>query len=135
MAKKSKIALDGSTDFGNRAFAELNMTGLAHAPTADSLQSSTPQPAKVKPATKPRGRVDVGREKSGRGGKWVTVARGTGFQQTAPQELDQWLKRWKSQLGCGGTRNGKTLEIQGDQRSFIADALQQLGYQVVFVGG
>ena len=134
MKKADRIPVDGAGDFGANAFAGLHLNGL---PTANPQPlAQTPQTTKRQAASlRKRGRVDIRREKTGRGGKWVTVAQGEGFQHTSPQELQTWMKKWKTKCGSGGTLKDKTLELQGDQRAFIAGELEQLGYQVVFVGG
>ena len=134
MKKADRIPVNGAGDFGVNAFASLNLNGL---PQANPQLPAHTGKATQAPATnqRKRGRVDIRREKSGRGGKWVTVVQGEGFQHTSPQELQTLMKKWKTRCGSGGTLKGKILELQGDQRAFIAGELEQLGYQVVFVGG
>lgn len=131
MAKKNKIATDGAGEsLQNNPFGKLS---TAHLPQAETSGNSRADAQKT--GSKKRGRVDIRREKSGRGGKWVTVVGGEGFLHTAPQELEGLLQRWKGQRGCGGSRKGKILEIQGDQRDYVAHELNALGYRTVFVGG
>lgn len=131
MGKKKKIDVSGGdTGFGVNAFGGLSSAGL---PEGKAV-TSTPK-KKVEPSKKSRGRLDVGREKSGRGGKWVTVVRGEGFTHTNPQELEKHLKQLKGRFGCGGTLKGKVLEIQGDQREAVSEFFSAMGYRTVFVGG
>jgi len=132
MAKNKKIATDGQhRAVASNPFAALSKEGLPSAKEPTTAANSEP----AKAVRKHRGRVDVQREKSGRGGKWVTVAKGEGFLHTAPSELEKILKQWKNQLGCGGTLKGKILEIQGDQRAFVTRELTKMGYRVVLTGG
>ena len=129
--KKKKIVTDrADASFKSQPFAGLTSDGLLQV-----TESIHVKPAKHQLERKRRGRVDVRREKSGRGGKWVTVASGEGFLTTAPCELEKLLKKLKVQCACGGTLKGKVLEIQGDQRQFIAHELDLIGYRVVWVGG
>jgi translation initiation factor 1 len=68
-------------------------------------------------------------EKSGRGGKEVTVIfdlpRDSGY-------LKDLAKKLKSSLGTGGTYKDEnnTIEIQGDHRGRIREILQKLGMTV-----
>lgn len=78
------------------------------------------------------GFVRIRREKSGRGGKTVTAIYGaTGSER----ELDELLKLLKQRCGAGGTRSGQTIEIQGDHRLRVEEALLALGYRVKQAGG
>jgi translation initiation factor 1 len=44
-------------------------------------------------------------------------------------------KRLKKACGSGGTVKDGAIEIQGDHRERIAEALQALGYRTKFTGG
>jgi translation initiation factor 1 len=72
------------------------------------------------------------RDRKGRGGKTVTVISGLKHD---PATLDSLLKQLKQQCGSGGTRKGDQLEIQGDHREKVAQALGKLGYKTKLVGG
>ena len=76
------------------------------------------------------GVVRVFRDKSGRGGKIVTVIRGlpTGDAPTVASEL-------KRLCGSGGAAKEGVVEIQGDHREKIAARLEAQGYRVKLVGG
>lgn len=128
MAKK-RIATDGGGDLAANPFAALSGEGLPDQPQ----QPAKPQPAPAKP--KKRGRVDLQRQKGGRGGKVVTILSGEGMNTTGPQELDAMLKHFKTRLGCGGKVAGKTVELQGDVRDAVEPELTRRGYRVVRVGG
>ena len=66
-------------------------------------------------------------EKSGRGGKTVTVVYGLPENDAFLKELSQKLKR---ACGVGGTVADASVELQGDVRDRVRAVLQQLGYTV-----
>ena len=61
-------------------------------------------------------RLEIRREKSGRGGKTVTTVRGIP-PGLGKEKKDKLLKRMKSSLGTGGTWAGQDMELQGDRRA------------------
>lgn len=91
-----------------------------------------PAPTPVK-AEEPRGpaRAVVRMERKGRGGKEVTVVEQLGLRDG---ELEQWLKALKGALGCGGSVEGDTLVLQGDQRERLPMLLEARGVRRVTVG-
>jgi translation initiation factor 1 len=66
-------------------------------------------------------------EKSGRGGKTVTVIDGLPDNHAFLKELSQKLKR---ACGVGGTVAETGVELQGDVRDRVRAVLLQLGYTV-----
>ena len=66
-------------------------------------------------------------EKSGRGGKTVTVVYDLPDNQTFLKELASELKR---ACGAGGTVVQNTVEIQGDLRDRIRATLEKKGWTV-----
>jgi translation initiation factor 1 len=66
-------------------------------------------------------------EKKGRGGKTVTVVYGLPESAKFLQELSQELKR---ACGTGGTVVDGGVELQGDLRERVRDALVKRGYAV-----
>lgn len=74
----------------------------------------------------------IWRDRKRRRGKTVTVIGGL---QHDPATLAALLRTLKQQCGAGGTIKDGELEIQGDHRERIADALTVMGYRVVHVGG
>jgi translation initiation factor 1 len=52
-------------------------------------------------------------ERKGRGGKEVTVIELPGKDTTS---LSDWLRDLKAALGCGGSLQGESIMLQGDQR-------------------
>jgi translation initiation factor 1 len=92
-----------------------------------------PAPARVKAEEEPKGpaRAVVRMERKGRGGKEVTVVEQLGLREA---ELEKWLKALKGSLGCGGTVEGETLVLQGDQRERLPALLEARGVRRVTVG-
>ncbi len=75
-------------------------------------------------------RIQLSRK--GRGGKTVTVV--SGFQ-LQPETLKTLLKLLKAQCGTGGSAKENTLEIQGEHREKLLEALTRLGYRAKLSGG
>jgi len=69
-------------------------------------------------------RITVATEKR-RFGKITTVISGFGKEVN----LKQIAKDLKSELACGGTAKGGQVELQGDHRKKIKDALMKLGFK------
>lgn len=78
------------------------------------------------------GVVRVSRETGGRGGKAVTVVRGLVLPA---DELVALAKRLKASCGSGGTVKDGVIEVQGDHRDRIVEALQAAGHVVKRAGG
>jgi translation initiation factor 1 len=96
------------------------------------LKGALPQGDAKKPAA-PKGpaRAVVRMERVGRGGKEVTVIE----QLDLPvKQRDEWLKALKGALGCGGTIEGTSLVLQGDQRERVPKLLEKRGVKRVIVG-
>ncbi len=74
----------------------------------------------------------IRREKKGRGGKTVTVVYNL---RLAPDDLKALGKQLRQACGTGGTVKDGAIEIQGDHRDKVTEALQQAGYRVKFTGG
>jgi translation initiation factor 1 len=130
MAKKrERLSVSGEDTFENNPFAALSVEGLKSGPSANP---SNPKPVSTE-KKKSRGRLDVKREKSGRGGKTVTVV--YGMQHIELREREQILKQLKVSCGVGGTLKGPTMEVQGDNRESVQRILEAAGFQVVMAGG
>jgi translation initiation factor 1 len=82
-------------------------------------------------ATAP-GRVRVGREVSGRGGKGVTVISGLPF---AGEQLEELATRLKKLCGAGGAVKNGVIEIQGEHRDRLVAELAKLGLEARRSGG
>ena len=106
------------------------------APLRDTLPAA-PAPAKPAPVapSKPQGktyaRAVVRMERSGRGGKEATVIEQLDLR---PAEREVWLKALKAALGCGGSVEGDTLMLQGDQRERLKKILADRGVKRVTIG-
>src|SRR5947208_584040 len=90
--------------FGQNPFASLSREGLPPGP------ESVPAPPR-----KSRGRVDIIRQKAGRGGKTVTVI--TNFVGIGLPEKEKLAKEIQRACGTGGTVKEGRIEIQGDRRT------------------
>jgi translation initiation factor 1 len=112
------------TDFNN-PFADLNSAGL---PPGDSTESKPTEPSR-----KSRGRVDILRQKAGRGGKTVTVVKN--FVGIGLPEKERLAKEIQKACGVGGTVKDGQIEIQGDKREEVARILTKAGFTPVFAGG
>lgn len=84
------------------------------------------------PAVPDDGIVRVHRQKAGRGGKTATLITGL---PGSDADLDAVLKALKAQCGTGGTREGRTLVIQGDLRERLVGLLEARGHRVKLAGG
>ena len=82
---------------------------------------------------KDRGRVDVGRQTAGRGGKTVTVI--SGFVGIGLPEKEALAKQMQKACGAGGTVKDGKIEIQGDKRAEAARILTEAGFRPVMAGG
>ncbi len=71
-------------------------------------------------------RLRVSMERSGRGGKTVTIVRGF---QGSDEEIAQLGKNLKQRLGVGGCVKEGEILIQGDLRQRVIDMLQTDGYR------
>lgn len=124
-----RVPTDGGSAFGHNPFATLSSDGLPPAPEAPA--AAPPPPAN--PARKSRGRVDIIREKAGRGGRTVTVVKN--FVGIGLPEKEQLAKTMQRACGTGGTVKDGHIEIQGDKRAEVARILEEAGFRPVFAGG
>ena len=104
------------------------------APAKDAPSPDKPEPAP--PVVTERGprtgktyaRAVVRMERSGRGGKEVTVIE----QLDLPAaERDEWLKALKASLGCGGVIEGDHIVLQGDHRKRLPKILTARGVKKI----
>jgi len=111
----------------NPALAEL----AARLPAVGALPaSSTVTPPPARPAPPPATRAVVRMERSGRGGKTVTVVEKLGLPA---RELERWQAELKRALGTGGALEGSSLVVQGDVRDRVAAWLGARGVGKVTV--
>jgi translation initiation factor 1 len=71
-------------------------------------------------------------DSKGRGGKTVTVIKKLVLSEEHMKDLAKQLKQI---CGSGGTVKDSMIEIQGEHRDKIAEALKQMGYKVKIAGG
>ena len=76
--------------------------------------------------------VYLHRDSKGRGGKTVTLIKKLVLSQDEMKEL---ATRLKQLCGSGGTVKDGMIEIQGEHREKIAEALKKMGYKVKIAGG
>jgi translation initiation factor 1 len=131
--QKKKIATTSQeSGLENSPFSILDAKGLPDV----SLPKTTPPRAMAKPK-KVLGqgeRLEIRREKSGRGGKTVTTV--LGFPTYLGEaKKSKMLKTLKTTLGTGGTWNGKLMELQGDRRDEIFQWCKESGFNPVLAGG
>jgi translation initiation factor 1 len=132
VSANDKVSTDGGQGLGQNPFAALSGLSLPKG----SAAITQPTPNLTSTAAKPvgnRGRVDILREKAGRGGKTVTVA--AGFVGIGLPEKEQLAKKMQRACGSGGTVKDGRIEIQGDKRDEMARILTEAGFRPVFAGG
>ncbi|MCV6587521.1 MAG: translation initiation factor Sui1 [Marinobacterium sp.] len=78
------------------------------------------------------GVVRIRRETAGRKGKGVTTIHGIARTDA---ELKPLLKQLKKVCGTGGSLKDGVLEIQGDHRERLKEALEKQGFNVRLAGG
>ena len=132
--KKERLPTESVEEFGSNPFDGLVSEGLNSLPTNPSSLASP----KVKVSSSDKlgkgERLEVRREKSGRGGKTVTTIKG--FPSRISQDdFKRMLNGLQSRLGTGGGWRDNQMEIQGDQREVICEWLFALGFRPVLAGG
>ena len=132
--KKERLPTESVEEFGSNPFDGLVSEGLNSLPTNPSSLASP----KVKVSSSDKlgkgERLEVRREKSGRGGKTVTTIKG--FPSRISQDdFKRMLKGLKSRLGTGGGWRDNQIEIQRDQREVICEWLSALDFRPVLAGG
>jgi len=131
MSNPNRIPTDSGQAFGHNPFGALSGEGLPAG--AERSPADPAQRPEAKPARKNRGRVDIIRQKAGRGGKTVTVIKG--FVGIGLPEKEQLAKAMQKACGTGGTVKNGQIEIQGDKRQEAARILTEAGFRPVFAGG
>ena len=87
---------------------------------------------KAEPRVPDDGVVRILRDRSGRGGKVVTVVHGLPGDSAARTTLAAEFRRL---CGAGGAVKADTVELQGDHRERVAGLLRARGYRVKLAGG
>ena len=130
MSRKHKIKTGGGDALGANPFTALDEAGFPE----DKIKPRTPSPQKSSAQKKSKGRVEVRREKAGRGGKTVTTLKE--FPSHIPlSTLLAITFELKKTCACGGTLKGRVVELQGDVCDRVCEELKLRGYQAVRAGG
>ena len=121
-------------NFGDSPFSALDSIGLPEVAPGFSEKTGNLRKAKSEERMGNGDRLEVRREKSGRGGKTVTTISGFPARVNSKMRMSM-LKRMKTSLGTGGTWNGNCMELQGDKRSEVVHWLSSLGFRPILAGG
>jgi translation initiation factor 1 len=95
----------------------------------DLRKARAPRPATTEPGG---GRVKVRRETSGRRGKTVTTVANVPVDDDGLRAL---AGRLKKRCGVGGSAKDGVVELQGDHREVVLEALRAEGFDAVLAGG
>jgi translation initiation factor 1 len=137
--KNKKITLEKPKDFGSNPFASIEICGLSsflpenRVPKV-SKSGSAPKTTKGLVKIGQGDRLEIRREKSGRGGKTVTTVKPFP-SYIGLEQKEKLLKKLKSTLGTGGTWVQQTMELQGDKRKEVYDWMEASGFKPIFAGG
>ena len=127
--KAEKIDRSGGESLSQNPFAGLAMEGLPSGPAPAPEEKKA-----VAPKSTGRGRrLEIRREKSGRGGKTVTVI--SGFAGQLPNQVADMGLRLRKRCGAGGTSRPDAIEVQGDHRGEAMKFFQEQGFRPVLAGG
>ena len=74
----------------------------------------------------------ISRQTKGRKGSGVCLITGIPLGEA---ELKNLAKQLKKKCGSGGAVKNGVIEIQGDQREVLVEALMKLGYKAKLAGG
>jgi len=122
-----KIPVSGSSSpLQQNPFSGLDISGLPPGPEKDIVPEPPVESSRSKPKVH---RIVLRREKARRGGKTVVVV--SQFPtHLSPPELENLCRDARKSLGCGGTLEGREIELQGDQPDRVRAFFEKLGYQV-----
>ncbi|MEC8190281.1 MAG: translation initiation factor, partial [Verrucomicrobiota bacterium] len=124
MSKKHKIRTAGDYALGANPFTALDRSGLPKG----EMKPPVTLPEQKSVNKKSKGRVEVRREKAGRGGKTVTTLKD--FPSHIPlNTLEAITFELKKTCACGGTLKGRVVELQGDVCDRVSAELKLRGYQ------
>jgi translation initiation factor 1 len=96
------------------------------------LRKQEPGRQNVKSLSPNQQTVYLHRDTRGRGGGTMTLVKQLVLSEPDMKEL---AKKLKQICGSGGTVKDGMIEIQGEHREKIAEALKRLGYKVKIAGG
>ena len=95
---------------------------------SDGLPPGPPPKAAAVPAKPKRGKVVLQYERSGRGGKEVTLIKGLWLESQESRFREVLLKELKRALGTGGALEDRHIVLQGDRRETAKAWLLKDGY-------
>lgn len=123
---KKKLDLNAPAEALSNPFAALGGLDLPPGPEL------APEPAEAAAKPSRKGRVVLRRETAQRGGKTVVV-----IHDFAPaigaMEIEELSRLLRKKCGCGGSVQGREIEIQGDQPGRIREILELEGFRVAGV--
>lgn len=131
MSKNRRIDIGGGESLGQNPFDALSGASLPQGPAQPA--GRPPAAEKGGKAPRKRGRVEIRREKAGRGGKIVTTARN--FEKTCQPEIEAWAAELRRRCGTGGTARPMAIELQGDRREEVFRFFEERGFRPVMAGG
>lgn len=102
-----------------------NMGGLVYS-TAPNFCPNSPTDDIIETLPPEKQRLRLRYERSGRGGKEVTLV--TGFVGSS-EDLKALATKLKQAAGCGGSAKDGEIILQGDKRSLLVPLLQRMGYK------
>jgi len=114
---------------GNIAHASTAGNGQTVAPVRESVHApgAAPKPA----AVQPRERITVRMERTGRGGKTVTIAEGPAFAGLPLEALARDIARG---MGTGARAKGEVIIVQGDLRERLVAWLGERSFPGAVAG-
>ncbi|MGF1531187.1 MAG: translation initiation factor [Puniceicoccaceae bacterium] len=136
MARPSSSRIPTSNPSSSLAENPFDQLASLSLPSSPPTLHSSPKPSQSAAPSRPeksRPRLEIRREKSGRGGKTVTTIEGVAHLGADAKK--KILKDLKTRCGSGGTDRGNILEIQGDQRDLVSEYLFGIGFRPVAAGG
>ncbi len=96
------------------------------------LRKQEPGSQNVKSLPPQQQTVYLHRDSKGRGGGVMTLVKNMALSEDDMKDL---AKKLKHLCGSGGTIKEGVIEIQGEHREKIAEALKEMGYKVKIAGG
>ncbi len=120
---------DEKKPFHNPFAALAHLRGTPQ-PDAGRVPEPPGPTAPAAPVTKGPARAVVRIERTGRGGKEVTLVE---HLDLSPAARAEWLKALQAALGCGGNLEGEALLLQGDHRERLRTLLAARGVRKITV--
>lgn len=128
---KQRFATSGGEDVRQT----LDLGALAAVPLAAAQSQPPAEPCPPAAKLSNKGRLEMRREKAGRGGKTVTTVSGAAWTLAPQRQREQLFAAIRKRCACGGKLTADGFELQGDHRESAAPALAAAGFTVVRAGG